>query len=221
MARASKWRWHKKGSERAALALFMLYGSALSYLTIREHNGFGTWALDLAKFDQAIWNTAHGRPFQITLIESSINQGHFSPALALYAPLYLLWSNVRILFIAQSLLIAGAGYLIYRFFREKAPWLGLAVFAAYLMNPSVHQVNLIEFRRLTLAMFTTSFAVYHMLKRQYSWMMLGLVVTLLCKEDMAFTCIAAGIYVALRQKSYSWGALVTAIGVLYLAFIPF
>ena len=56
----------------------------------------------LAKFDQAIWNTAQGRPFQITLGEQSVLDSHFSPALALFAPVYWLWSDIRVLAILQA-----------------------------------------------------------------------------------------------------------------------
>ena len=161
-----------------AISLLLLYIFVFSTLTIRQHNSFNTNALDLAKFDQSIWNTSRGRPYQITIGEDLVIESHFSPSLAVFAPLYWLWPDVRILFIAQSLLLGGAGFLIYWHFRRLAPWLGLIVFAAYLMHPSLHEVNLVEFRRITLAVFATSFAMYHLLRRQYGWMALGLALTL-------------------------------------------
>jgi uncharacterized membrane protein len=208
-------------SDRIALLLLLAYTVVFVGLTIRQHNGFGTQALDLAKFDQAIWNTAHGRPFRITLSEDSVIQSHFSPALALYAPLYWLWPDVRLLFVVQALCMAGAGALIYVHLREEHPWLGLAAFAAYLMHPSVHQVNLVEFRRLTLAVLTTSLTLYAMLRRRYGWMALALGITLLCKEDMAFTVIGVGLYLFIVQRQRRLGALLTALGVAYLVLVPF
>ena len=69
-----------------ALGLLLAYVVAFSWMTIRQHEGFRTNALDLAKFDQMIWNTAQGcRPFS-TITRQSAVQGHFSPGLALYAP---------------------------------------------------------------------------------------------------------------------------------------
>ena len=190
---------------------------------IRQHQSFRTNALDLAKFDQAIWNTAQGRPFHITLIQDSIIQSHFSPILALYAPLYWLWSDVRVLSIAQSICMGAAGLLIYTFFRQDkaVPWLGLTIYAAYLMHPAVHQVNLVEFRRITTAVLATSFALYHMLGRRYGWMTLGLAIALLCKEDMAFLVIGVGLYVILAHRSFRVGALLTIVGAAWLVLVPF
>lgn len=204
-----------------AITLFLVFVITFAILNIRSFQAFQFGALDLAKFDQGIWNTAQGRPYQITLAENSVIQSHFSPSLALFAPLYWIWPDIRLLFILQSILLAGAGLLIYGYFRGKRSWLGLVVFAAYLMHPSLHQVTLIGFRRLTLAVFATSFMIYHLLKRQYGWAALGLVVALLSKEDMAFVAIMAGLYVLLVQRSYKWGALFLLTGLAWMIFIPF
>lgn len=204
-----------------ATLLLLVYTVIFSWLTIRQHDGFGTHALDLAKFDQAIWNTAQGRPFRISLVQELVIQSHFSPSLALYAPLYWIWSDIRLLFVLQSVFFAGAGFLIYWFFRDDKPWLGLAVYAAYLMHPSLHQVNLVEFRRLTLAVLGTSFVLYHLLRRHYGWMALGLLVILFSKEDMSFTVIGVGLYVLVIHRSFKIGLLLLVIGMVYLAIVPF
>jgi uncharacterized membrane protein len=208
-------------SDWLALALLLLYVLVFSTLTIRQHESFNTNALDLGKFDQSIWNTSQGRPFQITISENSIIESHFSPSLALFAPLYWIWPDVRMLFITQSILMAGAGFLIYWSFRRQNPWLGLAVFAAYLMNPALHQVNLVEFRRLTLAVFATSYAIYHLLRRQYGWMALGLAIALLSKEDMSLTVIAFGIYILLIQRNIKVGSATLAAGIAWFILVPF
>ncbi len=208
-------------TDRIAIVLFILFTVTFSTLTILKHDGFGTRALDLAKFDQAIWNTSQGRPYRITLSETLVIKNHFSPALALYAPLFWIWPNVRLLFIAQSILMAGAGFLIYRFMRDDHPWLGLAVYAAYLMHPSLHQVTLVEFRRLTLAMFATSLALSLMLRRRHGWMVVPLAIALLCKEDMAFTVICVGLYVWLAQRTPKLGIPLVLVGGAYVVLVPF
>ena len=208
-------------TDRIAIVLFILFAVTFSTLRILKHDGFGTRALDLAKFDQSIWNTAQGRPYRTTLSETSVIQSHFSPALALYAPLFWIWPNVRLLFIAQSILMAGAGFLIYRFMRDDHPWLGLAVYAAYLMNPSLHQVTLVEFRRLTLAMFATSLTLSLMLRQRHGWMVVALAVALLCKEDLAFTVICVGLYVWFAQRTPKLGIPLVLVGSAYMVLVPF
>ena len=201
--------------------MLALYVLLFSTLTIRQHQSFNTNALDLAKFDQSIWNTSRARPYQITIGEDLVIESHFSPALALFAPLYWLWPDVRILFVAQSLLLGGAGFLIYWHFRRTAPWLGLIVFAAYLMHPALHQVNLAEFRRITLAVFAISFAVYHLLRRQYGWMALGMAIALLSKEDVSLLVFSLGLVIFLVQKDRRVGVVTMLAGLAWFLLVPF
>ncbi|MFO7741670.1 MAG: DUF2079 domain-containing protein [Anaerolineae bacterium] len=203
-----------------ALGLLLLYVTAFSWMTIRQHNGFRTNALDLGKFDQMIWNAAQGRRPYSTITQQSAVQGHFSPALALYAPLYWVWEDIRLLFILQSICLGGAGFLIYWFFRDEAPWLGLAVYVAYALHPSVHQVNLVEFRRVTAAVLAASFSIYQMLKRRYAWMVLGLVLGLLCKEDMAFLAAGLGLYLSLARQSTRVGLPLMVLGLAWVILVP-
>lgn len=221
MGRLRSARLSLQVSDGLAIGLLLIYVAVFSTLTIGQHQSFNTNALDLAKFDQSIWNTAHGRPYEISIGESLVIESHFSPALAIFAPLYWIWPDIRILFVFQSLLLGGAGFLIYWYFRGSNPWLGIAVFAAYLMQPALHQVNLVEFRRLTLAVFATSFAVYHLLRRQYGWMALGLALALLSKEDMSLTAITFGIYIILVQREWKIGGIILGIGVVWLIVVPF
>ena len=204
----------------AAIGLFLLYVAAFSWMSIRQHQSFQTNALDLAKFDQAIWNTAQGRPFRITLIQDSIVQSHFSPILAVYAPLYWLWSDVRLLFIVQSLCLAGAGLFLYLFFRDDAPWIGLVLFGAYLLHPSLHQVNLYEFRRITTAVLGASLALYALFKRHYGLMLAGLLVALLSKENTAFLAIGMGLYLILAHREFKVGVPVLVTGAAWLILVP-
>jgi len=204
-----------------ALGLLLLYVAVFATLTVRQHDAFNTNALDLAKFDQSIWNTAQGRPFQITIGESLVIESHFSPALALFAPLYWLWADIRVLFLAQSLLLGGAGFLIYWHFRRSAPWMGLVVFTAYLMHPALHQVNLVEFRRITLAAFAISFALYHLLRRQYRWMAVGLAAALLSKEDLSVIVAMFGLYILVVQKNRRAGLITVGIGAAWFVLVPF
>ncbi|MFN2135563.1 MAG: DUF2079 domain-containing protein, partial [Candidatus Promineifilaceae bacterium] len=204
-----------------ALGLLCLFVALFTVLTSRIHYSFETKALDLAKFDQSIWNTAQGRPYQITIGEDLVIQSHFSPALALFAPLFWIWSDIRALFFAQSLLLGSAGFLIYWHFRRSAPWLGLIVFAAYLMHPTLHEVNLEEFRRITLAGFAISFAFYFLLRRRYGWMALGLALALLSKEETSLVVIMFGLYILIFQKSYRVGLVTTLAGIAWFVLVPF
>lgn len=212
---------HLRPMDWLAIGVLLIYVTGFSWMTIRQHESFQTNALDLAKFDQAIWNTAQGRPYQISLIQQSIIQSHFSPILAVYAPLYWLWPNIRLLLVIQSICLAGTGFLIYWFFRESAPWIGLSVFMAYLMHPTLHHVNLSEFRRVTTAVLGASVALYCLFRRRYTAMALGLAVALLSKENAAFLVIGTGLYLIFVHAELTIGLTVLLVGAAWLVLVPF
>ena len=90
--------WTRHG----AWALAILFASLFFGLMVRQHDAFHTRALDLGKFDQAIWNTLRGRFLFSSVQNHSILGNHFSPFMALLSPLFLIWSDVRVLFFVQT-----------------------------------------------------------------------------------------------------------------------
>src|ERR1700704_3553054 len=72
-----------------AAAYFLTY-SALSVL---RHESYHSYGFDLGLFDQVIWNTTQGRPFESTMghgipVPHSHLGDHFSPILWLLVPFY-------------------------------------------------------------------------------------------------------------------------------------
>ncbi|MDI6751240.1 MAG: DUF2079 domain-containing protein [bacterium] len=65
-----------------------IYIAVYSYLSIIQYNGLFTGHFDLAIFDQAIWNTIHGRILDTTMLDYNFLGAHMSPILILLAPFY-------------------------------------------------------------------------------------------------------------------------------------
>ena len=147
----------------------VVFAGLFAALMIAKHNAFHTFALDLAKFDQAIWNTLQGRFLFSTLQNQSILANHFSPLMALLAPLFLVWSNVRLLFVVQAVGLAVAGLFLYAIVRPKHPVVALGFLVAFYLNPALHEVALVEFRRITLAVPFIAMA-YYGLYRPQAWL---------------------------------------------------
>ena len=49
--------------------LIGLYLAVFSALAVARHDAFETLAFDLGNYDQAVWNTAHGRLLRFTNVE--------------------------------------------------------------------------------------------------------------------------------------------------------
>jgi len=62
-------------------------------LSVLRHESYHSSGFDLGLFDQVLWNTVHGRPFESTMSEAlpvphSLLGDHFYIALLVLAPFY-------------------------------------------------------------------------------------------------------------------------------------
>lgn len=210
-----------KWIEASGCFLLVLYVLVFSWLSIQQHRAFHTRALDLGQFDQAIWNTAHGRFFVNTLKPPNTLGFHFSPLMGLISPLYLVWPDIRLLFVIQTAVLALGGLPLFQLVRERNPGLAPFVLAAYCLNPALHEVNLFEFRRITLAVPFISLALYGLVKGRRWWILAGLLAALLCKENVAILVVAFGIYLLLKDREVKLGGGLLILGVLWAIIVPF
>jgi uncharacterized membrane protein len=102
----------------AIASYIVLFG----WLSLARHATFNTHALDLGYTVNAVWNTAHGRPFyfstyqeagfQLDIPLKEIRQVdnllayHVEPLLGFVALLYRLWEDPRLLLLLQSIVLA-------------------------------------------------------------------------------------------------------------------
>ena len=145
----------------AAILLYAAVSFAFSWL--RALN-FGTSTWDLGIYQQALWSTAHGRPFWETADYetggfSSLLQVHSVFLLYLLVPLYAALPSSLTLFAVQSAVVALAAlplYLLARDLTGSGRWALLAAVAYLLWTPTLAS-NLYDFHAesfLPLEVFT-------------------------------------------------------------------
>ena len=204
--------WIKRG----AWVLAVLFAVALFWLTTRQYAAFHKRAPDLAMFDQAIWNTLHGRFLFSTIKDRSILANHFTPYMALLSPLFLIWSDVRILYLVQAIGLAVGGLFLYKIVQVKHPALAPWFLLAFYLNPALHEVGLIELRRVTLAIPFLGLALYALYVRKRRLMVLGLILALLCKENIGLIVSMVGVYLLIFERDWKWGIPLTVLGVTWV-----
>ncbi len=200
-----------------AIGLALLFTATFLYLNTRQYLTFSLQAPDIDRFDQALWNTLRGRFLFSTIPNKSILAYHFSPYMALLSPLLLIWSDVRILFAAQIVGIAATGLILFKLIADKRPWLALILLIAFYLNASLQQVTLLEFRRVTLAMPFIALAIYGLYKDKRWLMLLGIVLTLLVKEDLGLLIATMGVYLLVVKRDWKWGIAITLLGLVWTA----
>jgi uncharacterized membrane protein len=210
------WQWWVNYGAYVLAAGFCVVSATL---LCQKHDAFNTRTYDLARFDQAIWNTLHGRFLFSTIGNHSVLGNHFSPLMALLSPLFLIWNDVKVLFLVQVVSVAVTGLVLYRMVRLKHPFLATSFLLAFYLNPAVHDVTLFEFRRVVPAMPFLAMALYALYARKRWWMVLGLGLALLCKENVGFIVCMVGVYLTLFERDWKWGLPLMVVGAAWVILV--
>jgi uncharacterized membrane protein len=181
----------------------------MGYETILRYESFKATAFDLGNYDQAIWNTIHGRLFVVT------NRGedwygpptrlgmHFEPILLPLSLLYLFFPDPRTLLITQTLALAAGAlpvFLLTRKFVPKLPLVAPVMALGYLLNSSVIGLNIFDFHPVSLATPLLLYALLALSNRRYGWFLLTCLLAAACKEDAPFAIALLGILVFWKYK---------------------
>jgi len=202
--------------DKSGYLLFAAYTAIFLAQTFAQHAAFRTHALDLGYYDQALWNTAHGRWFANTLKPFPLLGSHFSPLLTVVVPLYWVWSDVRVTFVVQTLALAASGLPLYWLARKRWPAAAPFVLLAYYLSPSLHVAGLNQLRGTILALPCLSLALYGLVEEDRRWIVLGSVLALLCKENMAVYVVAFGIYWLVKKRDWKLGGGLAVLGISWL-----
>jgi uncharacterized membrane protein len=201
---------------------FALAGiAAAGYATasIFRHDHFGSNAYDLGLFDQTIWGYSRLEMVPNTVVRlPNLLGDHFHPILMALAPLYWIWSDPRVLLLAQAAALALSSVPIFLWAREQLGiWPAALLQAAYLGFWAVLGGNIFDFHELALAAPLVSFALYGVLTRRVWLVWTTAALAFLTREDLALTFAAIGVYLALVQRRWRLGAALAAVCLAWFA----
>lgn len=192
--------------------LALLFTAVTFTFLVNKHNAFNTRTYDFARFDQAIWGVLNGRLLFSSIDYRSILGNHFSPYMALLAPLFWLWPDERMLFLVQAMSVAVGGlilaFMLQRRYVALAPWFLLAVY----LNPALLDMTLFEFRRVVLAFPYLALALYGLDIKRYGLMLTALCIALLCKEDIGLFVFGSGLFLLIVRRNWRWGLALLVLG---------
>ena len=172
---------------------------------------------DQGIFQQVLWNTLQGHPFESTLssqLSASVGQGgelpsvdyerlgqHFTPTLLLWAPLLGLIGGAA-LPLVQVGLITAAGLVLHRLACRQLPertanWIGYGYFAGNaLIGPTLG--NFTDLCQLPLAVFALMLGVLE--RRRWLIATSALLIPLI-REDTGVLLVAVGLWVLIRHRA--------------------
>ena len=207
---------------RAVTAGVATYALLMGFLVASRHAALQTHALDLGYYVQVAWSIAYGHGAYVTLPPMHAWGDHFSPVLYLLAPLGRLAPGGTALVLVQTLILCSGAVAVFRYAARRlgpAPdaTRPAAAFALlYLVNPSLHGINIRDIHPQAFAIAFLAWAAAAFDARRYGWCALALVLTLAGREDAAIAVVGFGVWLALARRHWALGAAVGAASVLVL-----
>lgn len=191
-------------------AFFAFYGSV-------RHANYLTSILDLGQVDQAIWGFLAGKPFLNTVLFSTDGSwlgGHFSPILAVFAPLYWLKPSVHWLTCAQAVALPVAALPLFALARNvlESERLAFCWGVAYLCNPLVLNAAAWDFHAVTLAVPLIALAAYALHAKRFRLLLVALGLVLLCMEHFGVLVAGFGLLWLIRYREWRPGLSLVLLG---------
>lgn len=202
------------------------YVGWFSYLTVIRHWAFWTCIHDYSLYDQILWNTVNGRPWECGLFNSEFmgyhlhdfgNQffaEHFIPTFGLAIPIYWLFPYQETVGIVQTIFLGLAALPVFLIALKKlrSPLLGFLFAALFLTHPIVQQTNI---KDVHADAFGPIFLLAAMACYLYGYKVLYfgmLLLALGAKEEYSVNVAAMGLFIFFGEKDRKLGILTTVLG---------
>lgn len=195
------WRFVRRHA--AFLLLSVLYVVAMTAIRWGEHQAFAT-EYDQADREQAVWMMAHGQPPFSSIHEMHWFADHFSPMMALLVPFYWIYPSfvwiIAISFIA--LVITAGGLYAIGLQIHGSRSVSTAMAAAFMLAPTTVGMLFYPMPDQFMAMPFVPWALWAVLRGASSiWLLIGMLLTAMCKEDSLLSQLGLGLYLACSRRN--------------------
>lgn len=205
------------------ITVYIAYFTTLSFL---RHDNLHSSRFDLGNMDQTVWNIARGNGFSLTdpYGEEQISRlgVHADFLLIALAPLYLLWSDPKVLLTVQTIVLALGALPVFFFAWEKLriPWLAFVFGLSYMLYPPLQKTNLFDFHAVTLSTTFLLWSYWYMHKGKSIGFTIYALAAALGKEHVWPVTALMGIYYAIGKRRWGIGMIVAiiSVSVFYLLF---
>lgn len=194
-----------------------LYFIYFTSYTIIRHDMYISGRFDLGNMTQTVWNTAHGNFFMLTnpdgVEQISRLADHSDIILVLFSPLYLIWSDPKVLLIVQTFALAMGGIIVYFLAKEilKNDKLSLILSLSFYLNFWVQEQNIFDFHPVSVATTLLLATFYFLIKKRYILFSIFLLLSVMTKENVFLVASFFGLYLMLKERKLVTGTLLTVV----------
>ena len=196
----------------------VIYSVVLSFITLSRHYNLRTHAVDLALYDQMVWAIATvGAPWS-TLPDLHGWGDHFTPILYLMAPLYWVRPSAVTMLVVQCVALAAGAFAVWGLGRRALDDDRAAALLAvlYLLNPSLHGINLRDFHPQAMAIPLLLAALYWFETDRPILFWGAVLLTLSAREDAGLAILGLGVWALAVRRRPRTGLAAMALGFAWL-----
>jgi uncharacterized membrane protein len=208
----------ERSAYRLMLAMAAAYAVLFSLASALKFWWFGQ-GHDLALHHQAIWNTLHGRVFEVTGFVRPARLFGYDPYLIelLVVPIYALLPSVHTLFVLQSLALAAGAPALWHIARHEGlpPAIALLVALLYLAYPTVQYTNLDAFRERSFGLCFFLWAMWAFRREAWRPFLVFLVLLIICRLEAALFASMFGLAALLHRRAWRFVVVPLLLGLGY------
>lgn len=185
------------------LTLFIIILSiCYSLLSLQRHAIFQSGGFDLGIYDQALWQYSHFLFPYNTVKESFILGDHFSVTLPLLAPLYWVWSDVKLLLIFQAVWISLSVIPVYLIakLRKFSSFICFSVAFLYGLFYGIQFAVFFDFHPIVLGIGFLAWLIYFLESKKTKLLIIALILSILSQEDMGLALAGVGFIFILKKE---------------------
>lgn len=189
-----------------AIILTLLFGFAGIVVSLNRFWQYDVFFYDFGIFDEAIWKTAH---FRAPIIEHFVHEGqwifadHFNPTIFLLSPLYWITQRSEVILIAQAVIFALSGLLLYSLGKivSKNNWYALSMLCCYFLFAGLQNAIITDFHEVPLTVFFIILTYFTFEKKYTVLYWISIIFLLGTKESNFALAIAIGISFFFLQRT--------------------
>lgn len=176
--------------------MVMVFAVVYAFMSVQKHNSFQTFGWDLGVFDQGIWQWAGFKIPYSSFHNLPWLADHFHLILVTLAPFYWIWSDVRVLLIAQAVLVSFGALPLYYLSKRvtKNIYFTFVIILGYLLFYSLQSFIFSDFHELAFLPVTLGglMLFWELKKTKLYWIFF--VLALLVKEEIGLLLAAFGLW---------------------------
>ena len=176
---------------------------------------------------QAVWSTAHGRPFAVTdgVTGEQVTRlaGHFDPALALFVPFWWIHPHPETMIVLQAAALAAGIYPVVRLAMKYvgSPVAAGLLAAWYLVFPWLVWNAVNDVHAVTLAIPLLLYGIWFLDEHRLGRFAVVAVLAMLTGELIGLTVAALGVWYAIRSRRARIGLGIAVLGTAWTAICLF